>query len=155
MSTPDRRAMLDRNHLELSVRRQCALLSLARSGVYRPVPTEDEADLALMRRIDELFLAHPFLGSRRMAKMLLREGAREPQAGAAPDAADGHRGTRAEAEHLEAGAGAHGLSLPVAGSHDRAAQPGLGSRHYLDTVGEVRWPSSMGEIHESAPGAGR
>src|SRR3954453_7438065 len=38
-------------------------------------PTEDEADLALMRRIDELFLAHPFLGSRRMAKMLSREGA--------------------------------------------------------------------------------
>src|SRR4051812_10809271 len=76
MSTPDRRAMLDRNHPELSVRRQCALLSLARSGVYRPVPTEDEADLALMRRIDELFLAHPFLGSRRMAKMLSREGAR-------------------------------------------------------------------------------
>src|SRR4051812_24687610 len=39
-------------------------------------PAEDEADLALMRRIDELFLAHPFLGSRRMAKMLSREGAR-------------------------------------------------------------------------------
>ena len=76
MSAPDRRALLDRNHPELSVRRQCALLSLARSGVYRPVPTEDETDLALMRRIDELFLAHPFLGSRRMAKMLSREGAR-------------------------------------------------------------------------------
>jgi putative transposase len=76
MSTPDRRALLDRNHPELSVRRQCALLSLARSGVYRPVPTEDETDLALMRRIDALFLAHPFLGSRRMAKMLSREGAR-------------------------------------------------------------------------------
>ena len=51
------------------MRRQCALLSLARSGVYRPAPTEDETDLALMRRIDELFLAYPFLGSRRMAKM--------------------------------------------------------------------------------------
>jgi putative transposase len=76
MSTPDRRALLDRNHPELSVRRQCALLSLARSGVYRPVPTEDETDLALMRRIDALFLAYPFLGSRRMAKMLSREGAR-------------------------------------------------------------------------------
>ena len=58
MSTPDRRALLDPKHPELSVRRQCALLSLARSGVYRPVPTEDETDLALMHRIDELFLAH-------------------------------------------------------------------------------------------------
>jgi len=74
MSTPDRRALLDRRHPELSVRRQCALLSLARSGVYRPVAAADETDLALMRRIDELFLAHPFLGSRRMARMLSRDG---------------------------------------------------------------------------------
>jgi putative transposase len=72
MSTPDRRARLDRRHPELSVRRQCTLLSLARSGVYRPVAAADETDLALMRRIDELFLAHPFLGSRRMARMLSR-----------------------------------------------------------------------------------
>jgi putative transposase len=76
MSTPDRQAMLDRTHPRLSVRRQCALLSLARSGVYRPVPAEEEADLALMRRIDELFLAHPFLGSRRISALLSREGAR-------------------------------------------------------------------------------
>ena len=35
MSTPDRRAKLDRDHESLSVRRQCALMGLARSGVYR------------------------------------------------------------------------------------------------------------------------
>ena len=35
MSAPDRRAMLDRADKTLSVRRQCALLSVARSGVYR------------------------------------------------------------------------------------------------------------------------
>jgi putative transposase len=35
MSAPDRRALVDRGHGTLSVRRQCALLSLARSGVYR------------------------------------------------------------------------------------------------------------------------
>ncbi len=75
MSKPDREAMLDRAHPRLSVRRQCALLGLARSGVYRPAPAENEADLALMRRIDELFLAHPFLGSRRMAALLSQEGA--------------------------------------------------------------------------------
>jgi len=51
MSTPDRRALLERAHPELSVRRQCTLLSLARSGVYRPIPVEDETDLGLMRRI--------------------------------------------------------------------------------------------------------
>ena len=74
MSTPDRRAMLDRAHPVLSIRGQCRLLGLARSGVYRPRPSNDEADLALMRRIDALFMAWPFLGSRRMTAMLRAEG---------------------------------------------------------------------------------
>jgi putative transposase len=55
MSTPDRRAMLERDHPTLSIRGQCRLLGIARSGVYRPRPANDDADLALMRRIDALF----------------------------------------------------------------------------------------------------
>ena len=74
MSTPDRRAMLDRDHPTLSIRGQCRLLGLARSGVYRPAPAHDDGDLALMRRIDALFMAWPFLGSRRMTAMLRAEG---------------------------------------------------------------------------------
>ena len=75
MSAPDRRVLVDRNHSELSVRRQCQLLSVARSGVYRPPPAaNDDDDLALMRRIDDLFTAWPFLGSRRMTAMLRAEG---------------------------------------------------------------------------------
>jgi putative transposase len=74
MSTPDRRALLDRDHAQLSIRRQCALLGLARSGVYRPPAPANENDLALMRRLDELFTAWPFLGSRRMTAMLRAEG---------------------------------------------------------------------------------
>jgi putative transposase len=74
MSKPDREAMLDRDHPALSVRRQCTLLSLARSGVYRPKPPADDGDLGVMRRIDALFLAHPFLGSRRMTALLRVEG---------------------------------------------------------------------------------
>ena len=35
MSASDRRAKLDRDHPDLSVRRQCAMLGVARSGVYR------------------------------------------------------------------------------------------------------------------------
>jgi putative transposase len=74
MSVPDRRDQLDRTHRVLSIRRQCQLLGLARSGVYRtPAPANDN-DLALMRRIDELFMAWPFLGSRRMARMLRGDG---------------------------------------------------------------------------------
>ena len=74
MSAPDRRAKLDRDHPQLSIRRQCAMLGLARSGVYRlPHPANDD-DLTLMRRIDELFTRWPFLGSRRMTAMLRAEG---------------------------------------------------------------------------------
>jgi putative transposase len=70
MSPQDRKALLDRDHGALSVRRQCVLLSLARSGVYRAPRPDNDEDLALMRAIDELFTAFPFLGSRRMAEML-------------------------------------------------------------------------------------
>ena len=71
MSTPDRKAMLDRDRRDLSIRRQCVLLALSRSGVYRPQRSaNDDGDLALMRRIDALFMAWPFLGSRRMTVML-------------------------------------------------------------------------------------
>jgi putative transposase len=74
MSAPDRRAKLDRDHPLLSVRRQCGMLGIARSGVYRlPRPANDD-DSALLRRIDELFTRWPFLGSRRMTAMLPAEG---------------------------------------------------------------------------------
>jgi len=74
MSVPDHRALVDRDHRAPSIRRQCQLLGLARSGVYRKPPLDGDGDLALMRRIDELFTAWPFLGSRRMAEMLGTDG---------------------------------------------------------------------------------
>ena len=66
MSAPDRRAMVERPGKDLSVRRRCALVGVARSGVYRPKPVTRADDLAVMRRIDELHLELPFYGSRRM-----------------------------------------------------------------------------------------
>ena len=74
MSTPDRRKLLDRGHDRLSIRRQCTLLSIARSGVYRQLQPANDNDVAVLRRIDELFTAWPFLGSRRLARMLRDEG---------------------------------------------------------------------------------
>jgi putative transposase len=74
MSAPDRRELIDRQHGRLSIRRQCELLGVARSGVYRPRPAANDNDLGLMRRIDELFTAWPFLGSRRMTAMLRAQG---------------------------------------------------------------------------------
>jgi putative transposase len=74
MSAPDRRALVDREDRRLSIRRQCELLGVARSGVYRrPRPANDN-DPALMRRLDELFTAWPFLGSRRLTALLRGEG---------------------------------------------------------------------------------
>ena len=63
--------MTDRAH-KLSLTRQAELLGISRGSLYydpRPVP---EAELALMRRIDELHLEFPFAGSR-MLKGLLRQ----------------------------------------------------------------------------------
>ena len=74
MSAPDRRALVDRDDAGLSMRRQCMLLGVARSGLYRPPRAANDDDPGLMRRIDELFTAWPFLGSRRMTAMLQAEG---------------------------------------------------------------------------------
>ena len=54
--------------------RQCELLEVCRSSLYYQPKPVSPADLALMRRIDELHLAHPFLGARKLARMLERCG---------------------------------------------------------------------------------
>ena len=60
----------------LSVAWQCRLLAVPRSSFYyRPAPAPEE-DLDLMRRIDAIHLAYPFLGSRRVQDELGREGLR-------------------------------------------------------------------------------
>ena len=65
--------MIDREH-DLALTRQAKILKLSRSGLYyrpRPVPP---ADLAVMRRIDELHLDYPFAGSRMLRDLLRGEG---------------------------------------------------------------------------------
>jgi len=74
MSAPDRRAKLDPGHGDLSIRRQCAMLGLARSGVYRKPRPANDNELEAMRRIDALFTARPFYGARRIARTLTEEG---------------------------------------------------------------------------------
>ena len=67
--------MIDATH-ELPVVRQAQLLDLARSTVYYLPKPSSAADLALMRRIDELHLEHPFAGSRMLRDLLRLEGHR-------------------------------------------------------------------------------
>ena len=65
--------MIDRDH-SLPITRQAQLLDMSRGAVYYlPRPT-GAADLALMRRIDELHLEHPFMGARMLRRQLQREG---------------------------------------------------------------------------------
>jgi putative transposase len=65
--------MIDKTHA-LPVAAQCRLLDISRGCVYyRPVPVS-AADLAIMRRLDELHLEHPTFGSRRLLVVLRREG---------------------------------------------------------------------------------
>ena len=76
MSRGERKAMVRRAHLGLCLSRQCRLLSISRSSFYYTPKGESPSSLALMRRIDELFLKYPFYGSRQMARQLRREGVR-------------------------------------------------------------------------------
>ena len=59
---------------DLSIRRQCELVGISRSGLYYEPCPESEANLALMRRLDELHLDKPVYGSRRLTVILRREG---------------------------------------------------------------------------------
>lgn len=62
--------MIDPEHPRLSVRRQCELIGLCRSSWYYEPARETAANLALMRRIDAVYLRRPFFGSRRLADEL-------------------------------------------------------------------------------------
>jgi len=74
MNRPERLALVDHDDRALAVVAQCRLLKVARSTLYyQPVPVSAD-DLAAMRRMDELYLAYPFYGSRRMVAVLRREG---------------------------------------------------------------------------------
>ena len=68
--------MIKREGSELSLSRQCRLLEVSRSSLYYRPKGESAQTLALMRKIDALFLEYPFYGSRQMARHLRRDGIR-------------------------------------------------------------------------------
>jgi putative transposase len=74
MSIERRRQMIDPDHPELSIVRQCELASISRSGFYYQPAGETPLNLELMRLIDRQFLETPWYGSRQMARHLRREG---------------------------------------------------------------------------------
>jgi len=68
------RLLVESDHAEISVRRQCDLLGVNRSGLYYQPVGESEENLMLMRLIDEEYTRHPFYGSRRMTVWLCDQG---------------------------------------------------------------------------------
>lgn len=66
--------MVETDHPKISTARQCRLLGLPRSTYYHKGRPRPEDELRLMRKIDETYLAHPYFGSRQMARWLRRQG---------------------------------------------------------------------------------
>ena len=69
----EKRALIDPADSQVSVRRQCGILGLARSNVYYEPVAETEEDLHLKRLIDEEYTRHPFYGIRRMHTWLTED----------------------------------------------------------------------------------
>jgi putative transposase len=65
---------VEREHPEISVRRQCDLLGVNRSGLYYQPADESEENLMLMRLIDEQYTRRPIYGSRRLVAWLRGQG---------------------------------------------------------------------------------
>ena len=66
--------MIEPEHPQLSIARQCELVSISRSSLYYRPAGETSLNLELMRLIDAQFLETPWYGSRQMARYLRREG---------------------------------------------------------------------------------
>ena len=70
MPAEEKRQWIEPDHPSLSIRRQCELLGLASSTFYYTPRPETPENLALLRKLDELYMEFPFFGSRRMAFQL-------------------------------------------------------------------------------------
>lgn len=118
--------MINRDH-DLTITRQAQFLGISRAAVYYLPRSVSDADLALMRRIDELHLEHPFMGARMLHEQLARWGLKAGRS----------QPTRARPQDLP---------LPAAQAGNYASQPGLGAGHdrqHLDGAG-LRLPHRGG-----------
>ncbi len=138
MSSAARLALVDPAEPALSIVAQCQFLKVARSTLYyRPVAVGAE-ELTLMRRMDELHLAYPFYGSRRLAATLRREGwsvnrkrvKRLMQVMALETIYQKPNTSQPHPDHQRV------LPLSVAWPCDRAGEPGLVCGHHLYSDGQ-------------------
>lgn len=77
MNVEKKRAMIEPDKEDICISRQCELIGLPRSSFYRkPLHSETDENLKLMRLIDEEYTKHPFFGSRKLRDFLRRKGHR-------------------------------------------------------------------------------
>lgn len=65
---------MDSGHSDISIRRQCELLGVNRSGLYYEPLGESQENLTLLRLLDEQYTRTPFYGSRKMVEWLATQG---------------------------------------------------------------------------------
>ena len=150
------RNLVDHDHHELSVSRQCVLLGLPRSTLYyRPVPVR-QSTLRIMARIDALYLEDPCSGSRRMVAYLAREGIPISRDRVRPHVpgvnyvggrfasktcypfslTPGFTGDLPETPHHGPRRSIRAISLPGGSQGDHGCGSSLGHRHHLHPVAE-------------------
>jgi putative transposase len=74
LSVEQKRQLIEPGHPQVSLRRQCALLGLARSSLYIEPRGENPENVHLMRLLDAQYTATPFYGTRRMTAWLRSQG---------------------------------------------------------------------------------
>ena len=65
--------LVDKTHAQLSIRRQCKLLGVARSSVEYEAVAESDKDLNTKLLLDKIYMIDPCLGSRRLILVLYRD----------------------------------------------------------------------------------
>ena len=155
MSIERRRALIEPGHGQLSIVRQCELVSISRSSFYHR-PVDDTAEtLGLMRLIDAQFLETPWYGSRQMSRHLRRDGHEVgrkrvrrlmTRMGLAPI----YQRPRTTVPHPRA----PDLSLPAAGPGGEPSEPGLVCGYHVYPNAAGLSVSGRGDGLVDAQGAG-
>lgn len=65
---------MEKEHSDMTIKRQCELLSISRSGFYYQPKEVDEYVITIKNEIDKIHTKYPFYGYRRVTKLLNRKG---------------------------------------------------------------------------------